>query len=134
MNEGAPDREIQTTPGKIESQVESQVEERPAWNLDPGCEAEVRERTLQQGYLDGMWTEAGKQIRDPKRQQSPTVIETTINCPGCGIVDKFRSEGMGFSATNASSRRVGSFLQNNCAKLLTKGYPPGQIPRKLLPK
>lgn len=81
-----------------------------------------------------MYSLEGRKISDPTRQESPTVVETTLECKGCSVMETFQTEGMGFAATNEASRRVEAFLQKNCAKLLARGYKPGQIPRDLLPR
>ncbi len=101
---------------------------------DPRCEAKVSKKTLQQGYLDGMYSLEGRRISDPSKKESPTIIETTIQCQGCDILHQFQSEGMGFAPSNNSERQVEAFLQNNCAKLLARGYKPGQIPKDRLPR
>lgn len=118
--------------------LETKVEKRPKWDptdpRDPRCEARVSRITLQQGYLDGMYSLEGRRISDPDKKESPTIIETTIQCQGCHILHQFQSEGMGFAPSNDSARQVDAFLQSNCAKLLARGYKPGQIPKDRLPR
>lgn len=115
--------------------LENKVEKRPEWDpTDPRCEAKVSKKTLQQGYLDGMYSLEGRKISDPNRKESPTIIETTVQCQGCDILHQFQSEGMGFAPSNDSAGQVEAFLKSYCAKLLTRGYKPGQIPKDRLPR
>src|SRR3989344_1428270 len=81
--------------------LETGIEKRPEWDpTDPNCEARVSKKTLQQGYLDGMYSLEGRRISDPNKEQSPTIIKTAIQCQGCDILHQFQSEGMGFAASN----------------------------------
>lgn len=113
---------------------ETAPEKRPEWDpYNPKCEAKATRRTVQQGRMSGMYTLEGRRVDLPRGvTEQPEIIETSINCDSCPLVEQFRSEGMGFAAFNASSRRVRKILQN-CPKLVARGYKPGKIPDNLLP-
>lgn len=80
------------------------------------CEANLSSQTIDKGSTRFVYDFEGKKHDlGPKTPERNAVVEMTITCQGCSIVEQFRAEGgPPFGASNEAVRQAQAFLKEIC--------------------